>query len=294
MKRKSTPYYQRPFILSLLLHIVLFLLVFLSPFTASSQEKAHKISAGGKAFEKNENLPPIKATSIESKKVEAEIKKIKAKAQKEAEVKRQEALKLKKAKQDYLKIQAEQKKIKKQVEQQKRKAAIERKKAAQAKKEVEQLKRKKAQEAAALKKKQKDLEQLKKKREAEAAALKKKREAESKKVDLEPPRPLGKNTSQVVDPSEMNRYNLLIKNSIEELWIVPNNVDKNAFCKLMIRLAPGGAVLNVKLIESSGNSALDQSALTAVKQASPLPIPTDPALFETFKEIHLTLNPRDL
>ncbi len=62
----------------------------------------------------------------------------------------------------------------------------------------------------------------------------------------------------------------------------------------MIRLGPGGAVLNVQVSRSSGDPALDSSARAAVFKASPLPVPNDPDLFNQFREIRLTVKPEDV
>jgi colicin import membrane protein len=50
-------------------------------------------------------------------------------------------------------------------------------------------------------------------------------------------------------------------------------------------------VLNIKLLRSSGDAALDYSARTAVLKSAPLPVPSDPQLFEQFRELRLTVRP---
>jgi colicin import membrane protein len=49
--------------------------------------------------------------------------------------------------------------------------------------------------------------------------------------------------------------------------------------------------LDVKISRSSGNDALDRSAMAAVFKASPLPVPTDPTLLASFRELNLILRP---
>lgn len=93
--------------------------------------------------------------------------------------------------------------------------------------------------------------------------------------------------------SEIDKYRLLITQSIGQNWIVPDNVDKHLSCELIIRVAPGGAVLSVTLAKSSGNPTLDRSAQTAVMKASPLPVPTDGTLFNKFRELSLVVRPED-
>lgn len=90
---------------------------------------------------------------------------------------------------------------------------------------------------------------------------------------------------------EIDKYKALIIQSISQQWIVPDNVEKNISCVLDVRVAPGGVVLQVTVSRSSGNPALDNSAVAAVNKASPLPVPADSGLFNQFRELHLTVKP---
>lgn len=94
--------------------------------------------------------------------------------------------------------------------------------------------------------------------------------------------------------SEMDKYKALILNAIGQQWIMPANVDKKLSMELLIRLAPGGTVLDVNVLKSSSDTVLDRSVLTAVWKASPLPVPTDLQLFDSFRELHLTVRPEGL
>lgn len=91
--------------------------------------------------------------------------------------------------------------------------------------------------------------------------------------------------------SEIDKYKALITNVIEQNWIVPPKIDKNLSAQLLINLAPGGTVLNVKILQSSGDVVLDRSIITAVWKASPLPTPSDTKLFDQMRELHLTVKP---
>jgi TonB family protein len=89
----------------------------------------------------------------------------------------------------------------------------------------------------------------------------------------------------------VDKYKAEILLAISQYWIVPPNTDKRLSADLLLRLAPDGTVLEVKLIKSSGNDLLDQSAITAVQKASPLPVPSEPDAFKVFREIKLTVKP---
>ena len=86
--------------------------------------------------------------------------------------------------------------------------------------------------------------------------------------------------------NEINRYVGLITQAIQAQWTQLPGVDQQKLATTMlIRLAADGTVLQVQNVGSSGNPALDRLALTAVYKASPLPVPTDPALFASFREL---------
>ncbi len=93
---------------------------------------------------------------------------------------------------------------------------------------------------------------------------------------------------------EVNKYKALILQAISEHWLVPPQADKKLSCELMIRLAPGGVVLDVQITRSSGDPALDSSARAAVMKSSPLPVPTDTEAFEPFREFVLKVKPENV
>lgn len=95
-------------------------------------------------------------------------------------------------------------------------------------------------------------------------------------------------------PGEVDKYKAQVIQAIASQWIIPEGVEQNTTCKLLVGLAPGGEVLSVKLLASSGNLALDRSAQTAVLKASPLPVPQDLGLFNEFRELRLIVKPEGI
>lgn len=89
---------------------------------------------------------------------------------------------------------------------------------------------------------------------------------------------------------EVDRYKSLILQQIQQNWIVPQNVE-HLSCELRVEVAPGGMVLKVTVTHSSGNEALDRSALAAVNKASPLPVPKNSADFDAFRSFTITVKP---
>jgi colicin import membrane protein len=97
-----------------------------------------------------------------------------------------------------------------------------------------------------------------------------------------------------VDNKEIDRYKSLIISAISHQWIVPENVKKGLECRLKVRVAPAGVVMDVKLLKASGDAALDRSAEAAIYKASPLPVPKEAALFNEFREFNLTVRPEGI
>lgn len=85
-----------------------------------------------------------------------------------------------------------------------------------------------------------------------------------------------------------------IKQAISSQWNVPEGVAGGDFCQLLIQLAPGGVVLDTRILKSSGNLALERSAEAAVSKASPLPVPEDAGLFDRIRSIKLMFRPEGI
>ena len=53
----------------------------------------------------------------------------------------------------------------------------------------------------------------------------------------------------------------------------------------------GGDVAGVRIVVSSGDAAFDRSVENAVRKAAPLPLPSDPGLFDNFRELTFVFKP---
>lgn len=89
----------------------------------------------------------------------------------------------------------------------------------------------------------------------------------------------------------LDQYKAQIIQAIQQQWIVPDNANKDLSCVLLIHLAPSGVVLSAVIAQTSGDAVLDRSARDAVFKASPLPVPQDSAVFESFRDLRLTVRP---
>ncbi len=85
---------------------------------------------------------------------------------------------------------------------------------------------------------------------------------------------------------------LRIQQRVERNWLKPQSYHAGLSCIIQVRLAPGGKVIEARVIRSSGDPAFDRSAEVAVHKASPLPIPADPAVFATFQEFNFLFKPQ--
>ena len=82
------------------------------------------------------------------------------------------------------------------------------------------------------------------------------------------------------DLSENAEYEAAIRQKVERNWIRPSTAGSGASCEVMVEQDPGGGVMSVQVRSCEGDQAFRHSVETAVKRASPLPTPADPALFD--------------
>lgn len=310
------PSYRKAFFMALSLHLVLAFALLLD--TSSHQRPVLTLDAKNepsKAIPKNEAQDDIvKAVSIDDQEVQETVNRLKTeranqlKAEqarqqnlaKQAEMARQARLReqqrLEKIKQEAEKIaiarkkqiEEEQKRLKQLAEQK----AAESKRLQELKTKQELLLKKQQEEAkklAELKQKQSD-EQAK----AEALRLAKIKAELAEKQKQAAIDAQAENARKAHLAGEVDKYKAMIVNAIGRHWILPENVDSRLSSQFRIRLAPDGAVMEVSLMRSSGDSILDRSAENAIHKASPLPVPSDPAAFEMFRDISLTVRPENV
>lgn len=103
-----------------------------------------------------------------------------------------------------------------------------------------------------------------------------------------------KGTQSRLSQGVVDKYKALIVQAISENWVVPVGADKKRSSVLLIRVAPGGMVMDVQVSKSSGDRSLDSSARAAVMKSSPLPVPTDPDAFEAFRQFELKVKPENI
>ncbi len=207
-----------------------------------------------------------KKRKAEQRRLKEQEKKRKAEARRVAELKK--------------KREAEQRRLK---EQEKKRQEAERRARAEEKKKEEQAR------LAALKREQEELQRRRKaeearRRQAAQRELQEKLAAEQRQLEAERERKIQSIVGQYVD---------LIKQKVERYWLRPPNSKKGLSCQVRVRLLPGGGVASVEIIKGSGDAAFDDSVKKAVLRADPLPLPSDPALFERFRELKFIFKPEE-
>lgn len=71
------------------------------------------------------------------------------------------------------------------------------------------------------------------------------------------------------------KYQEEIKAKVRSNTRLPENLKGNPQVKFQVKLLPTGEVLDIKIVQGSGNPALDDAVERAIYKSSPLPLPTD-------------------
>jgi colicin import membrane protein len=87
------------------------------------------------------------------------------------------------------------------------------------------------------------------------------------------------------------QYQSQIRARIERAWIRPATAKPGLNCQVRITQVPGGEVLGVQVGSCNGDETVRQSIEAAAYRASPLPLPSDPALFD--RNLVVTFKPQD-
>lgn len=165
----------------------------------------------------------------------------------------------------------------------------EREKKEREKKKKEEEAKKKEDEA---RKKREDLEAAKKKKEQEEAARKKaadekrRREEEAAKQAADKARAAAEDARR----KEFNTFVEKIRAKIRSRANVPDTVTGKPSVQMRIRILPGGDVLDIQVVKSSGNRTYDQAIERAIRSAQPLPVPdANTELFPQFRDLILNI-----
>lgn len=222
------------------------------------------------------------------------------------EVTAMEPVRRREAKEQRKKETAE-KKRKAAVAEKKRKAEVKRKKIVAEKKRKAELKRKKVEaekkRQVELKRKQKEAEKKRlaeEQRKKDEAAKKKREEEDRQRRENELKRQMDAEAERIAEETRQQRqreatvheeqYKADIIDKVQRNWRRVPGMKQEFECKVEVHQIPGGEVTGVRIIESSGDAAIDASVEAAVWKASPLPAPPSPDIFD--REVVITFVPR--
>jgi colicin import membrane protein len=118
-------------------------------------------------------------------------------------------------------------------------------------------------------------EEAEKRRQAEEAKARAAREEELRRQLAEE-----EGLMQARASGAMSQYMAMIQQHVERRWIRPPSARAGIECEVKVAQSPNGTVLSVSIGRCNGDQAVQQSIETAVQRASPLPLPSDPRLFE--------------
>ena len=163
----------------------------------------------------------------------------------------------------------------------------------------QQLEDRKRAEAAAERKRVADVEQERKRVEAEKV-----REAqiERQRLENERLRAEAQAARQAEIDAESNRldamaasaeaaYIFAIQQNISRNWVRPPTAAAGIECIVNIRQLPGGEVVSVSIGACNADAVVRRSIEAAVHKASPLPVPSDPSVFD--RNLRLEFRPTD-
>ena len=74
------------------------------------------------------------------------------------------------------------------------------------------------------------------------------------------------NDNNIASQTDLEIFSSMIKSQVMENWKRPTNLSSNLKTEIQITLVPTGEILSSKIINSSGNRAFDDSALTAISR----------------------------
>ena len=231
----------------------------------------------------------VEVNTIDEKLVKKELAKLKR--QEQQEEKRKQAL-IKKRKAEEKRLAELRNKRKAEQKKEKQRLALAKKKELELKKKQQALEKKQKQEQERLKQleKQRLEEEERQDRARREKELKEKMLAEETRLKQEQAAAIARQAELKKRQTMIDKYMSLIEAKVYQHWVKPPNVSKGLVCELDVRLIPSGEVINIVLSKSSGDSVYDKSVLSAVKRASPLPLPpAETGLFDVFRDLHLPM-----
>ena len=154
---------------------------------------------------------------------------------------------------------------------------------------AERLKRERLEKAKAAEAKKREEAEAKKKAETE----KKKREDDKRRAAEEAAKRDAQKAAEqaaAAQKAEMDKFINAIRAKIRGRANVPDTVRGNPEVHVLIKVLPGGDVLDIQITKRSGNPAYDSAIERGIRSAAPLPVPpANSELFPRFRELNLII-----
>jgi colicin import membrane protein len=90
---------------------------------------------------------------------------------------------------------------------------------------------------------------------------------------------------------QLGQYMDRIRQKIRGRLALPPGINGNPEAVYRVTLLPGGEVLDITLVKTSGMPAYDAAVERAIRAADPLPVPSDPELFQLLRELPYKFRP---
>ena len=90
---------------------------------------------------------------------------------------------------------------------------------------------------------------------------------------------------------QLGQYMDRIRQKIRGRLALPPGISGNPEAVYRVTLLPGGEVLDIRLVKTSGMPAYDAAVERAIRAADPLPVPSDPELFQLLRELPYKFRP---
>ncbi len=141
-------------------------------------------------------------------------------------------------------------------------------------------------------KKKEDDKAARLKKEAELKKQNEEREVELKKF-LAEKEANNKAAAQAAEQGKLiSEYMERIRSKVRQNIVEPPGMQGNPTAEFDVVVIPGGEVLSVRLVRSSGVPAYDAAAERAIMKSAPLPLPPNPELFSRFRDLRLSVRPK--
>ena len=85
---------------------------------------------------------------------------------------------------------------------------------------------------------------------------------------------------QAMNSNEMAAYQFALQQRVLRYWARPPSTRDGLDCLVQVRQSATGEVLSANVVSCNGNDAVERSIEAAVYNASPLPLPDNPVLFD--------------